>query len=160
MSVLVVGAGPVGLHAAIVLRLWGCDVRVIDRKPAPPVASRALAPQPMGMEALQRLGLAASLEARSLRLASSALFNERSFLGRIRSYPQDSRFPHTCIGSQAALDRLLAERLDELGVAVEWGRECTGLEQDWARVRVAGLNRLARTAGDGRAPSASHLSPA
>jgi 2-polyprenyl-6-methoxyphenol hydroxylase-like FAD-dependent oxidoreductase len=45
-QVLVVGAGPAGLFAAVELRRLGVHARVIERDPAPPRQARATALQP------------------------------------------------------------------------------------------------------------------
>lgn len=130
MPVIVVGAGPVGLCSAILLRLWGCQVRIFDKAPAPPTTSRALGIQARTMEALAQFGVADAVETASLPLQSSVMFNERGPIGRYRAYPPEAPYPHTYVAPQTLLDRVLESRLRELGVEVERGRECIDIRHE------------------------------
>ena len=56
-SVLVVGAGPGGLVAAITLARYGIDVLLIDKRGGPSGLSRALVISTRGMELMRRFGL-------------------------------------------------------------------------------------------------------
>ena len=56
-DVLVVGAGPSGLMAAVCLARLGVDVIVVDGKSGPTRESRALAVQARSMEIYDQLGL-------------------------------------------------------------------------------------------------------
>src|SRR5699024_3249919 len=57
-DVLVVGAGPTGLMAGLVLQRRGADALVIDGKPGPTRESRAIVVQARSMAIYDRLGLA------------------------------------------------------------------------------------------------------
>jgi 2-polyprenyl-6-methoxyphenol hydroxylase-like FAD-dependent oxidoreductase len=63
VDVVVVGAGPVGLLAAIELTLGGVSVLVLERLAAPSMVAKALMIGPLGIEALQRRGMAAAMAA-------------------------------------------------------------------------------------------------
>src|SRR5271156_1690877 len=70
-DVVVVGAGPVGLLTAIELSLGGVDVLVLERLATPSMVLKAGGIGPLGIEALQRRGMAAAIaaaEARSLAI--------------------------------------------------------------------------------------------
>src|SRR6478752_10319009 len=56
-DVLVVGAGPSGLMAAVCLAKLGVDVTIVDGKHGPTRESRALAVQARSMELYDQLGL-------------------------------------------------------------------------------------------------------
>src|SRR3954454_15642254 len=64
-DVLVVGAGPTGLMAGLVLTRRGVPVVVVDRKAGPTRESRALAVQARTMEIYDQLGLVGTVLARS-----------------------------------------------------------------------------------------------
>lgn len=130
MSVLIVGAGPVGLSSAIALKLWGCDVRIVDQRDDIPPTSRALGTQARTMEILDSLGVARALEPHCFRIGASAIYNEHRFVGRFDWHPPDSSFPYTYVASQSILDRLLLERATHLGVEVQWRTKCTSVESD------------------------------
>ncbi len=63
IDVLVVGAGPVGLLTAIELTLGGARVLVLERLAAPSMIAKAMSIGPLGIEALQRRGMAAAVAA-------------------------------------------------------------------------------------------------
>ena len=56
-DVLVVGAGPAGLVAAITLARYGIDVVLIDKRSTPSGLSRSLVISTRGMELMRRFGL-------------------------------------------------------------------------------------------------------
>src|ERR1700684_2618990 len=63
VDVVVVGAGPVGLLTAIELTLAGLRVLVLERLAAPSMFTKAATIGPLGIEALQRRGMAAAIAA-------------------------------------------------------------------------------------------------
>lgn len=56
-AVLIVGAGPTGLLLACLLARRGVAVRVLERRTAPTVSSRAIGLHPPALRALAELGL-------------------------------------------------------------------------------------------------------
>ena len=58
VDVLVVGAGPVGLTAALELRRRGIECRVVDRLPSPAMVAKAVGIQPRTLEIWEAAGLA------------------------------------------------------------------------------------------------------
>src|ERR1700735_5579871 len=67
VDVVVVGAGPVGLLTAIELTLGGVRVLVLERLAAPSLVLKAGGIGPLGIEALQRRGMAAAIAAAEAR---------------------------------------------------------------------------------------------
>jgi 2-polyprenyl-6-methoxyphenol hydroxylase-like FAD-dependent oxidoreductase len=67
VDVVVVGAGPVGLLTAIELTLGGANVLVLERLAAPSMVLKAGGIGPLGIEALQRRGMAAAITAAQAR---------------------------------------------------------------------------------------------
>src|SRR5271154_2849790 len=66
-DVVVVGAGPVGLLTAIELSLGGVDVLGLERLAAPRMVLKAGGIGPLGIEALQRRGMAAAIASAQVR---------------------------------------------------------------------------------------------
>ena len=62
-TVLVVGAGPTGMTAALELSRFGIPVRLVETKPEPETTSRAVGVQARTLELLEQRGLASSLVA-------------------------------------------------------------------------------------------------
>src|SRR5690606_13676056 len=67
-GVLVVGAGPTGLAAAIELARHGTSVRIIDRKAGPTALSKAVGIAAHSLELLEPSGVTERLLARGRRL--------------------------------------------------------------------------------------------
>ncbi len=146
-QVLIVGAGPTGLALALWLTRQGVKVRVVDAAAEAGTTSRALAVQARTLELYRQLDLAEEVVARGhvvpavnlwtegkprARLDFRAVGGDLSPYGFLEVFPQDQH------------ERLLAERLEALGVEVERRVELVDFEQDDTRV-------LARLKGsDGR----------
>lgn len=147
VDVVVVGAGPVGLLAAIELTLGGARVLVLERLATPATAMKAMGFGPLADEALRRRGMGGAISAEEAQamatmrqLASDAGIDLRSrsdkFSGHFggllihRVGPADPGQPrrNRMVG-QPALESMLAERAQALGIEVR--RECdvTGLRQ-------------------------------
>lgn len=58
-TVLIVGAGPAGMTAALELSRFGIPVRLIEKAPEPATTSRAVGVQARTLELLEQRGLAA-----------------------------------------------------------------------------------------------------
>jgi 2-polyprenyl-6-methoxyphenol hydroxylase-like FAD-dependent oxidoreductase len=139
IDVVVVGAGPVGLLTAIELSLGGVDVLVLERLAAPSMVLKAGGIGPLGIEALQRRGMAAAIAAAQVRnfagMATSAGQKEpgpRSLGSRytghfaglilIRADAQKEPERHGSPVDQQAIEAMLADRARSLGIEVR--REC------------------------------------
>jgi len=144
-DVVVVGAGPVGLLTAIELSLGGVDVLVLERLAAPSMVLKAGGIGPLGIEALQRRGMAAAIAAAQVRnfagMDTSAQKEPgpRSLGSRysghfaglilIRADAQKEPDRRGSPVDQQAIEAMLADRARSLGIEVR--RECdvTGLVQ-------------------------------
>src|ERR1700735_2765285 len=161
-DVVVVGAGPVGLLTAIELSLGGVDVLVLERLAAPSMVLKAGGIGPLGIEALQRRGMASAIAAAQVRnfagINTSAQKEPgpRSLGSRytghfaglilIRTDAQKEPDRRGSPVDQQAIEAMLADRARSLGIEVR--RECdvTGLMQHADDVDV----EWASPAGEGR----------
>lgn len=130
MTVLVVGAGPTGLVAALTLRANGVPCRVIDKRPGPGRSSRALGLQARSMEVLAGLGVAGDVEQVAYRLSGAAIMRGDKPLVNLMWVPPESRYPYTYVVPQTGLEEILCTRLEGLGVMIERGVELAGMTQD------------------------------
>lgn len=126
-SVLVVGAGPVGLAAAIELTRLGAQVRIVDQRDRRTAESRAIAVNPRTLALLEACGatprlIAAGVRLRGLRVFAHARHVASVDLSRIRH-----RYPFLLALPQSETERILEERLTELGVTVARGTRLTEL---------------------------------
>jgi 2-polyprenyl-6-methoxyphenol hydroxylase-like FAD-dependent oxidoreductase len=136
-DVLVVGAGPVGLVAAIDLARRGVPVRVIDKMPEPTDESRAVVLHARSLELLDQLGVLEEIAATGVKTTGAQMHARGSVLGRVGFDTIDSPFPYSITIPQTDTERILRDRLAGLGVEIERGVIYTGLEQDDTEVRAS-----------------------
>ncbi|GAA3726131.1 FAD-dependent oxidoreductase [Streptomyces tremellae] len=124
-SVLVVGAGPVGLTAAHELARHGVSVRVVDRAPGPATTSRALATHARTLEVYDQIGILDELLPRGQRVEHFTLHqNGRRLVRFDTDYSHlPTRFPYTLMVDQTITEEVLRASAARHGVTVEWGVE-------------------------------------
>lgn len=129
------------------LALWlarlGVRVRIIDKMAEPGTTSRALAVQARTLEFYRQLGLADGVVARGRELDAANFWVAgrrvaRAVFGAMGAAL--SPYPYALIFPQDEHERLLIDRLNELGVKVDRRVELLGFEETGARV-VARLKR-------------------
>lgn len=139
-QVVIVGAGPTGMTAALALTRSGVRCRIIEKRSAPGTSSRALGLQARSMEVLAGLGVTDEIEQASYRLRGSSIMRGNRTMVTMEWVPPQSRFPHTYVLPQSGLEDILRRHLAEAGVEVERGIEVTGVEtgEESTTVRIAG----------------------
>jgi len=151
LPVLVVGAGPTGLAAALALTQSGIPLHLIDRLPEPTSQSRAAVIHARTIELFERLGIAEDFLARGVKIHGAAIYGPE---GKLLSRPNMDHLPTAyayMLGlEQSVTEALLAERLSALGVTAERKVELLGFEQTESSVRVRLRN------GDGRETEAEY----
>jgi 2-polyprenyl-6-methoxyphenol hydroxylase-like FAD-dependent oxidoreductase len=133
-DVIVVGAGPTGLMLAGELRLAGVRPLVLERHPEPREIPKA---NGLGGQVLQLLRHRGELE-RFTAASTNANPGLRFPFGGVQldlTNVADSPL-HGMALPQPLLERLLAERADELGAEIRRGHEVVGLRQDDGAVTV------------------------
>jgi len=128
-DVIVVGAGPTGLMLAAELRLAGVRPLVIERRPRLQEVERANGVGGHILDLLAYRGLMERLEAVSTQRRPPA---PRFPFGTLEVDLTDMREPplRGVAVPQRVLERMLDERVHELGGEVRRGHELTGLSQD------------------------------
>ncbi|MGH7298706.1 MAG: FAD-dependent monooxygenase [Polyangiaceae bacterium] len=129
-SVLVVGAGPVGLAMGCELTRRGVAVRVIDACAQPTDKSKALGVQARTLEALASMGIADRFVDQGRKIHGVNAYADGARIVHVSLDDIDSPFSYTLSLPQADTERLLAEHLAELGGSVEREVTLTGLRQD------------------------------
>jgi 2-polyprenyl-6-methoxyphenol hydroxylase-like FAD-dependent oxidoreductase len=128
-DVLVVGAGPTGLTAALTAAAHGADVRIVDRRPERSRPSRAMMLHSRALECLRPMGVTDDLLDRADTSPEARLHLGRHLvavrLGHV-DLP-DTAFPHLTLVRQADVEEVLCSALRARGVRVEWGVELRGL---------------------------------
>jgi 2-polyprenyl-6-methoxyphenol hydroxylase-like FAD-dependent oxidoreductase len=129
-DVLVVGAGPVGLTAAIVLCERGRQVTVVDSQAEGANTSRAAVVHPHTLELLEPYGVTERLVQRGVHIPMFAIRDRDSVLIAVPFDKLPTRFPYTLMISQAETEAFLLQRLEELGGKVLRPTTVTGIRQD------------------------------
>jgi 2-polyprenyl-6-methoxyphenol hydroxylase-like FAD-dependent oxidoreductase len=147
--VLVVGAGPVGLVAAIRLREQGVPVRVVDEQTADGKRTYPVVLHPRTLRILSSLGVSAPLEWRGHTITKLAIYceSERRAVLELPAAGEMSTGAMTL--PQDVLRQALMKRLSDLGSEVEWKTKLVSIAQDDARVE-AGLVRRELVEGASR----------
>ena len=128
--ILIVGAGPTGLTAALELARMGVGVRIVDKREAPADTSRAIGIQARTLELMERRGLADEM----VRLGNKGHYGS-VYGGGKRVFRLDfghvaSRYDYLLFLSQAETERILRDALAEQGVQPEWRTEMVSFSQD------------------------------
>lgn len=129
-QVLIVGAGPTGLAAALFLTRRGVPVRIIDAAPEPTRASKALGVNPRTLKLLEDTGVTAAIEAEAQGMRALRLHRLGRPLATLTIDWAALGVDHPMvILPQARTEALLTEALAAFGVAPERGLGLTDLSQ-------------------------------
>jgi 2-polyprenyl-6-methoxyphenol hydroxylase-like FAD-dependent oxidoreductase len=138
-GVLIVGAGPVGLTAAVELRRRGVECRVVDRLTAPIRYAKAVGIQPRTLELWESAGVLWRALDAGTPMRGQVVYVDGQQVARMDlALPPEVPYGFLAL-PQYETERVLAERLGELGGRVERGVELVGFEQ--AADGVTGLLR-------------------
>jgi 2-polyprenyl-6-methoxyphenol hydroxylase-like FAD-dependent oxidoreductase len=139
-TILIVGAGPVGLTAALELARRGIFARIIDNNaPSPIHESRALAVNQRTMQLLEPSGVAQLIDAEAIKLRQMQVFSGANQIMTIDLGMEAGKQTFLRSLPQGRTERLLAERLAEFKIAPEWGIAFTGYSERKAGKPVAKL---------------------
>jgi 2-polyprenyl-6-methoxyphenol hydroxylase-like FAD-dependent oxidoreductase len=136
-NVLIIGAGPTGLALALWLTRLGVKVRIVDKTAGPGTTSRALAVQARTLELYRQLDLTQAVIAEGHRVPAVNLWAKGEVAARLSFETIGAGltpYPFLHIFPQDQHERLLIERLEALGVAVERKTELTGFTEEKDRV--------------------------
>lgn len=139
--VFIVGAGPVGLVAAIRLREQGVHVRIVDELTAETKRTYPAVLHAATLRVLSSLGVAAPLEWRGRPVARLALYADGECRSVLDVAAARELSPGTMTLPQDVLRQALTNRLRELGTEVEWKTRLVALDQDADRARLGIVRR-------------------
>ncbi|TCB93576.1 FAD-dependent oxidoreductase [Micromonospora zingiberis] len=131
-DVLIVGAGPTGLTAALTLARRGVEVTLVDEREQPQVTSRAAVVHAYTLELLDRIGAGAPLVARGLRAPRFSVRDRDRVLVTVPFHRLPTRHRYALMVSQSVTEQVLTERLAEAGGRVLRPYRLTGLHHDAA----------------------------
>ncbi len=125
--VLIVGAGPTGLAAALFLRQLGVAVRIVDQALEPDLNSRALVVNPRSLELLKRSGIADQLLAQGRPLLGAQFHDQWKLLAHVDFKDIDMPYPMLAL-TQAKTEAALTRHVEALGVRIERGVSLVNFE--------------------------------
>jgi 2-polyprenyl-6-methoxyphenol hydroxylase-like FAD-dependent oxidoreductase len=128
--VLIVGAGPTGMTAAMELARCGVPIRIVDKLLAPSTTTRALAVQARTLELFEQRGLSQEMLRIGNKATTTTIYGSGQCLGKVHLEEIESRHNYILLLSQSETERILREQLDRQGVSIERGVEmiaCTQL---------------------------------
>src|SRR5262245_18692236 len=143
-DVLIVGAGPTGLAVATTLLRAGVTPLIVDKLATGQNTSRAAVIHAHTLEVLEQLGVSERLTEQGIALGRFSLRDRDRVLVRLGFDTLPHR--HNCLLMlpQDVTEKVLADRLAELGGAVRWGCSIEALKET-----PEGVNAFA-VAGEGK----------
>ena len=125
-SVLVVGAGPVGMTMASELARYGVPVRIVDKAAQRTDKSKAIVLWSRSLEMLDRGGGAAPFVKAGFKMSHvNFIAGDDKVVGRVGMDHVQSPHAYALMLPQSETERLLEERLRTLGISVERETEVT-----------------------------------
>ena len=143
-EVLVVGAGPVGLVAALFLQQHGVRIEIVDMQQRTTQQSYALAIHPRTLRILDEAGLSESLIGAGRKVTKVAYYEGQKRRAEIDYSALAGKHPYLLVTRQSLLERAIEEALRKTKLKVLWGHRLQGLDADGGKPRaeVAKLDQV------------------
>ncbi|MEA2772853.1 MAG: hypothetical protein QOD93_5815, partial [Acetobacteraceae bacterium] len=145
--ILIVGAGPTGLTAALELSRFGITVRLVEKTLEPATTSRAIGVQARTLELLQQRGLAEEMVRLGNRGHAGSVYGGGKRVFRLDFGHVDSHYNYLLFLSQAETERILREAIGRQGVTIERGVELVAFSQDALSHDASPVKAVLRHAG-------------
>jgi len=130
VDVLIAGAGPIGLTAALELTRHGVHCRIVDPIIDPPQYAKAIGVQPRTLEIFEGMGVLHRILDAAVPLYGQVVYVNGARVAELdMTVPADVPFAFVGI-PQYATERILREELAALGVQVERGVRVATFEHD------------------------------
>ncbi|POH71792.1 FAD-dependent oxidoreductase [Arthrobacter glacialis] len=114
LDVLIVGAGPVGLHLGALLLQQGVDVRILEQRTERSDHSRAIGIHPPGLAALAQVGIGPALIRAGVHITAGAARSAGKDVSELRFDRIGNAYPFILALPQARTEALLEARVAEL----------------------------------------------
>lgn len=138
-DILVVGAGPVGMLAALLSARQGLSVLLLERSAVRQAQSRAIGITPPSLEILRRVGLPEAFIERGVPVRVSEIFGRRMRLGTLDFTGLESDFRFVLSIPQHRTESLLEEAiLAHPSIRFLRGHHVTDCSEEEGKIAVAG----------------------
>jgi 2-polyprenyl-6-methoxyphenol hydroxylase-like FAD-dependent oxidoreductase len=145
-QVLVIGAGPVGLFAALELARRGVAVEIVDREWRTGAHSYALALHANSLELLNEAGLADPILKQGRIVRTIGFYEDAERKAEMHLTQLEEPYPCIAVLRQDVLEAALEEALKKQGVRVQWNHEASRIVPNGDGVLVV-LDRLEKESG-------------
>jgi 2-polyprenyl-6-methoxyphenol hydroxylase-like FAD-dependent oxidoreductase len=135
-EVLVVGAGPVGLVAALLLQQYGVRVEIIDVHQRTNQHSYALAIHPRTLQILDEAGISEGLIDAGRKVTKIAYYEGRERRAEIDYSSLAATHPYLLVVRQSLLEKAAEEALHRKKLKVLWDHRLQALTLDGATLRA------------------------
>src|SRR5260370_23876092 len=132
-DVLIVGAGPTGLMLANQLGRRGVRTLIVDRHSGPSLQTRALGVQARTLEIYAKLGIVDRALELGKRGTGANIWAQGRKMARVpvgEVGRNTTPYPFILILGQDDNERIMGDKLHDLGVSVQWNTELVGLAQE------------------------------
>lgn len=128
-TVLICGAGPTGMTAALELSRLQIPVRIIEKKAEPATTSRAIAVHSRTLELFKQRGLVESMLEKGHKSVATNVHGQGKRVAQINFSLNGSDFPYILFISQSETEAILRNALEKQGVTIERSVEFVALAQ-------------------------------
>ncbi|CAM6083581.1 unnamed protein product [Calypogeia fissa] len=118
-TVLIVGAGPTGMTAALELSRLHIPVRIVEKMAAPAPSSRAVGVHARTMELFEQRGLAQSMLEKGNQGIALSYYAQGKRVFRLQFSHNSSDYSYILLISQAETESILRNALEKQGVEIE-----------------------------------------
>ncbi|MDQ8184358.1 FAD-dependent monooxygenase [Pelagicoccus sp. SDUM812002] len=136
VETLVVGAGPCGMLAALVLADGGEDVMIVDSAPRTCTNSNATILHPETLVTLQRLGIADRVIAAGYAIHQLSIYDDLCHRQSVHLNLHPHGFPFALSIPQSELEAILEDELTQSGVHVLWNHRVSEYEPDGSSLHI------------------------
>ena len=136
MNVLIAGAGPTGLTAALELARLGVKARIVDIRNGASNLSRAVAITPASLELFSKSGVAEKILAEASIIKGFRLYRKKQLLFDLNIRSSNLKTSGLIGIPQDQTEKIITEELLRRGIAVEFNKGVSSLKQDKDKVLV------------------------
>jgi 2-polyprenyl-6-methoxyphenol hydroxylase-like FAD-dependent oxidoreductase len=136
VNILIIGAGPTGLAAALFLAERGHRARIVEKRVTPAPWSKAFGVNARSLSLLSTSGVTAQFLENGRRMERLNLHRRGRTLATLRLDQVDDPFPFMLVQSQADSERLIETALCERGITVDRGIEAVTIKRNEDKAKV------------------------
>ena len=143
-EVIIVGAGPTGLFAALLLNNCGVKLRILDKNEQQAHESRAFALQARSLEMMLNLGIVDEFLSRGLITPGVQMFvngHQRAQVNLTDIGKNNSPYSFILMLPQSEIEKIFIALLEKRGIHIERDMNVTGFTQNVSGVTVTVTNK-------------------